>query len=92
MEFVIVFQDLHEDPKQCEIKSASGDNPLKGGKKIVYKNTTPRPYGKNIMFEPVPLEMLYHDADKPQVMVKVKGLEGICPGFNCDYQYKAATS
>ena len=44
------------------------------------------------MFEPVPLEMLFHDAEKPQVMVKVKGLEGICPDFNCDFEYKAATS
>ena len=44
------------------------------------------------MFEPVPLEMLFHDADKPQVMVNVKGLEGICANFNCDFEYKAATS
>ena len=25
-------------------------------------------------------------------MVKVKGLEGLCPDFNCNYEYKAATS
>ena len=91
MEFAIVFQDLHDDPKQCEIRSGATTK-LEGGKTIAYKNTTPRPYGENIMFEPVPLEMLYHDADKPQVMVKVKGLEGICSGFNCDFEYKAATS
>ena len=91
MEFVIVFQDLHENPKQCEIRS-SPTKLLKGGKKITYNNTMPRQYGQNIMFEPVPLEMLFHDADKPQVMVKVKGLEGICSGFNCDYVYTAAKS
>ena len=64
MEFAIVFQDLHADPKQCEIRSGVTTK-LEGGKAIKYTNTTPRPYGKNIMFEPVPLEMLFHDADKP---------------------------
>ena len=44
------------------------------------------------MFEPVPLEMLYHDATKPQVLVKVDGIEGLCPNFNCDYLYKTAPS
>jgi len=44
------------------------------------------------MFEPVPLEMLFHDATKPQVLVKVNKIEGLCPEFNCDYLYTAATS
>jgi len=44
------------------------------------------------MFEPVPLDMLYHDAEKPQVLVKVNKLAGICHGFNCDYVYETATS
>jgi len=44
------------------------------------------------MFEPVPLEMLYHDADKPQVLVKVNKIEGLCPNFNCDYVYGTAAS
>ena len=39
------------------------------------------------MFEPVPLSMLYTDAQKPQVMVNVNGIEGVCPDFNCDYVY-----
>ena len=59
---------------------------------MTYRNTTPRPYGNNLMFEPVPLEMLYHDADKPQVLVTVNGIEGLCPNFNCDYLYKTAPS
>jgi len=65
---------------------------MEGGKSITFKQSTSRPYGQNLMFEPVPLEMLYHDAAKPQVLVKIKGIEGLCPGFNCDYLYKAAPS
>jgi len=57
-----------------------------------FDNTTPRPYGNNLMFEPVPLEMLYHNAIKPQVLVKVNKLEGLCPNFNCDYIYSAVAS
>jgi len=44
------------------------------------------------MFEPVPLEMLYHDAAKPQVLIKVNKIEGVCPEFNCDYLYSTAPS
>jgi hypothetical protein len=91
MEFVLVFQDLHADPAQCTIKSGT-TTALTGGKTIAYTGTTSRAHGKNLMFEPVPLEMLYHDATKPQVLVKINGFEAICPTFNCDYLYKAATS
>lgn len=44
------------------------------------------------MFEPVPLEMLYHNAEKPQVLVKVNNLEGLCPNFNCNYVYAVSSS
>jgi len=36
--------------------------------------------------------MLYTDAQKPQVLVKVNGIAGVCPSFNCDYAYTATTS
>jgi len=39
------------------------------------------------MFEPIPLEFLYSDAQQPQVMVTVNGIDGVCPEFNCDYIY-----
>jgi len=44
------------------------------------------------MFEPIPLEMLYTDAQKPQVLIKVNGIDGVCPDFNCDYVYVDTTS
>jgi hypothetical protein len=39
------------------------------------------------MFEPIPLEFLYSDAQKPQVIISVNGIAGVCPDFNCDYLY-----
>lgn len=89
--FALVFQDYHGNPPQCTIKTGV-TTAIAGGATLTYDSKTTRSYGKNLMFEPVPLEMLYHDAEKPQVMVKVKGIEGLCPGFNCDYEYEAATS
>lgn len=53
----------------------------------VFSTETIREYGQNLMFEPVPLSMLYTDAQKPQVLISVNGIEGVCPEFNCDYVY-----
>ena len=39
------------------------------------------------MFEPIPLEFLYSDAQQPQVLVTVNGIDSVCPDFNCDYIY-----
>lgn len=38
------------------------------------------------------MEMLYTEAMKPQVRVKVDGLDAICHNRNCDYLYKADLS
>jgi len=90
----IEFQDLHEDPAQCEFRSGT-QTPLTGGNPntgVIFESLTTRPYGQNLMFEPVPMEMLFHDAAKPQVLVKVKGIDGVCPNFNCDYLYSEPTA
>ena len=44
------------------------------------------------MFEPIPLEFIYTDAQKPQVMISVNGIDGVCPEFNCDYTYINTTA
>ena len=62
------------------------------GNEVVFSTETIREYGQNLMFEPVPLSMLYTDAQKPQVMVKVNGIDGVCPEFNCDYVYVDTTA
>ena len=42
------------------------------------------------MFEPVPMEMLFSDAKKPQVLVTVNDLQALCINVNCDYAYEKA--
>ena len=48
-----------------------------------------RDRGVNRWFDPVPLEMLFTPAQAPQVLVKVDGLEAVCPAGNCGYTYVA---
>ena len=84
-EFIIIFQDIHEDVPQCTIETSASD-PIVGNN-VVFNASTMREYGQNLMFEPVPLEFIYADAQKPQVMISVNGVVGVCPDFNCDYLY-----
>ena len=81
----MVFQDYHGDAPECTLKSGV-DSPLTGNSPT-FSTETVREYGSNLMFEPVPLSMLYTDAQKPQVLIKVNGIEGVCPELNCDYVY-----
>lgn len=87
----IHFIDFNGDVPQCTIKSAT-DTPIEGGTNLTYDSTTEQEWGKNLMFEPIPMEMLYTPATKPQVLVKINGIEGVCPDFNCDYVYTQPTS
>jgi hypothetical protein len=43
------------------------EDPLKGSPNLRMVSETIREYGSNLLFEPIPLEMLYTNADKPQV-------------------------
>jgi len=88
---MINFHGYAGDVPQCTIKSGT-KTALSGGTNFAFSGTTIREYGKSIMFEPIPLYMLHHNAEKPQVTVKVNGIEGVCPNFNCDYSYAVATS
>ena len=81
----MVFTDYHGDVPQCEI--ISGTSRAIDAVNPTYDSTTIREYGDNLMFEPVPLEFLYSDAQKPQVLISVNGIDGVCPEFNCDYAY-----
>lgn len=38
------------------------------------------------------MEMLYTDAEKPQVLITVNGIDGVCPDHNCDFVYVEAPS
>lgn len=59
----LVFQDLHGDVPQCEIKT-SIVTPL-AGSTLALNSITFREYGQNLFFEPIPLEFIYADAKKP---------------------------
>lgn len=49
--------------------------------------STSHNYGTNLMFEPVPLEMMRTYAEAPQIEVLVDGIVALCPNFNCDFAY-----
>lgn len=86
------FIDLNKDVPQCEIRSVEGDNAISGGTNVSFDSTTEREWGKNLLFEPIPLEMLAAPATKPQVAVKIYGIDGVCPDLNCDYVYTTPPS
>ena len=44
------------------------------------------------MFNSIGTEFLYSDANSPQVLVTIDGLEAFCPALNCDYKYVAAST
>ena len=58
----------------------------------MFRSETIRQYGTGIMFEPVPMEMLFSDAQKPQVLVVVDDLESLCINLNCDYAYEVSSA
>lgn len=61
-EFYIDFQGYDEDPGQFQIIT-NEDNPLVG--EITYNQETVIPYNKNLLFWPVPFEMLETYEEKP---------------------------
>ena len=84
---VLIFQDLHSAAPQCRLESGTL-SPLTGSTPVFLRETIWN-YGTNLMFEPIPLELIYTDAQKPQVIVSVNGIDGVCPNTNCDYLYIA---
>ena len=88
--FLILFRDVEFDVPQCFL-SKSDSIPLTGNE-VVFVETTVREYGDNLFFQPVPLEMLYTSATKPQVLVTVDGMPALCANLNCDFVYEETTS
>ena len=60
---MIIFQDMHGDVPQCTLETSTS-KPLVGNNFNI-TSTTIREYGKTLMFEPIPLEFMYTDAQKP---------------------------
>ena len=58
--FAVIFDGVHEDVPECTI--SSGVNDPMTGNDVVFSTETIREYGQNLMFEPIPLSMLFTDA------------------------------
>ena len=75
---------------QCYI--TTGINEPLTGENPRFEAMTLAEYGENIMFEPIPQEMLYTAATRPQVLVTVDGMSAACAHLNCDYLYVDSTA
>lgn len=62
-EFYIDFMSFNDDPGQFEVVSYD-ENPLIGTN-IQYESETIIPYGQNLLFYPIPFEMLQTYEEKP---------------------------
>lgn len=86
-EFYIDFSSYPGDPGQFEVIS-NEDNPLVGD--ITYNAETIVPYGKNLMFWPIPFEMLETYEEKPQMLVEIDDMPAVCHSMKCDFTHVAA--
>lgn len=83
--FSIEFIEFNRDMPQCSLKSSISD-PITGNN-VVLKSTTLHEYADSLFFEPIPSEMLFTPATKPQISVSVDGITAACANLNCDYLY-----
>ena len=81
---------MEVDMPQCYITTGINE-PLTGENPQFYA-TTIREFGASIMFEPIPSEMLWTAATRPQVLVNVEGIPAACANNNCDYLYVDTTA
>ena len=82
--YVIIMEGVTEVP-QCFIEEHP-DHPFEATLEL--KASKLRTYAESLWWESIPMEMLYTEVMKPQVRVKVDGLDAICSNRNCDYLYK----
>jgi hypothetical protein len=83
-EFYVDFMGYTQDPGQFVIVSAE-ENPLVG--KITYLADTIIPYSKNLMFWPVPFEMLETYEEKPQMIVEIDDMPAVCHSMDCGFTH-----
>ena len=48
------------------------------------------PFSTNVLYEPIPFELLRTVEDKPQLIVEVDGLPAVCHGLACDFSFVEA--
>lgn len=88
---MIRFVGFSSDIAQLEI--ISSDNVPLVGANVTTNSTTFVDYNPKVLFyEPVPFEFLHTAESKPQVLVKVDGIEAVCHGLACGYNYITPTA
>jgi len=87
-ELCIRFVGINADMGQFEFVSDS-DDPIttSAGGTITFEAETLHDFGTNLMFEPIPHEMLRTYETQPQVSVTVGDLPVACHNLDCDYAY-----
>jgi hypothetical protein len=83
--FWIRYYGKREDVGQAKIVS-SEDTPLEGEFIEYYQNTTHQ-YSNNLLYEPIPFDMLRAYEEMPQFEVIVNGTQAVCHSLNCGFEY-----
>lgn len=60
--------------------------PLAGDSLEFHAETT-HPYNTNLLYEPIPFDMLRAYEEQPQIEVYVNGTPAVCHDLNCGYEY-----
>jgi hypothetical protein len=87
-QFYIDFSSYPDNPGQYEIVPYE-ENPLVG-QNIQYSSESIIEYGKNLMFWPIPFEMLETYEEKPQMIVEVDHMPAVCHSMDCGFMHIAA--
>jgi len=87
-EFYIHFDSYNQDPGQYTIEPDT-DDPLLGTD-LQYTGETVVPFNKNLLFYPIPFDMLETFEEKPQMLVTVGGLPAVCHNVTCDFVHIAS--
>lgn len=83
--FFLRYYGKNEDIGQAEIMTAE-TTPLTGDFLHFYSNTT-YSFSSNLLYEPIPFEMLRAYEETPQIEVFVNGTPAVCHNLNCGYTY-----
>jgi hypothetical protein len=84
-QFYIDFSSYPDDPGQYEVVPYE-ENPLVG-QNIQYNSEAVIEYGKNLMFWPIPFEMLETYEEKPQMIVEVDHMPAVCHSMDCGFMH-----
>jgi hypothetical protein len=83
-DFYIDFASYNGDLGQFEVVSDE-EEPLDGD--VTYSATTPVEYGKNLVFYPIPFEMLETYEETPQMLVEIDDMPAVCHSMDCGMKY-----